>query len=115
MSQNIMFLHIFYNFRLLRVDESGLQLRTKRRLSRKPKCYNEGGNFQSVRIYDCQSIFILYLVGIVLSLIILVSEKFAFKYSTTKKIKLNENKLQIQFEELNDRDIGSQLADTYLP
>lgn len=99
------------------MDETGLQLRTKRRLSRKPKCYNEGGNFQSVRIYDCQSIFILYLVGIILSLTILFSEKFAFKYSKTKKITLIENKFRNKFEENNKMDdyIVSRLGDTYLP
>ncbi|VEN42924.1 unnamed protein product [Callosobruchus maculatus] len=65
---------------LLKVHESGLETRTKHRLTRKPKCYNEAGNFQSVRIYDCQSIFILYCIGVLLSLIVLVTENITAKY-----------------------------------
>ncbi|KAG5893067.1 hypothetical protein JTB14_014846 [Gonioctena quinquepunctata] len=67
---------------LLRVEESGLQIRTKNRVSMKPKCYSQAGNFQSVRIYDCHSVFILYSVGIIISMIIFTIEKLIAKYST---------------------------------
>lgn len=107
---------LFSIFSLLRVDESGLQLRTKQRLSRKPKCYNEGGNFQSVRIYDCHSVFILYLVGILLSVAILFLEKLAFKYYKDKKVvpiqKIFINELE---EKSNIDNVRSYGTKTYLP
>ncbi|CAG9822647.1 unnamed protein product [Phaedon cochleariae] len=74
----------FFKIGLMRVDESGLQIRTKNRVSMKPKCYNEAGNFQSVRFYDCYSVFILYLSGIFVSICILLIEKVVNKYKNDK-------------------------------
>ncbi|KAJ8966577.1 hypothetical protein NQ317_016738 [Molorchus minor] len=60
---------------LLLGEERGLQNRVKHRMSHKPKCYNEAGNFQSVRIYDCYSVFMLYISGVLISLTVLCFEK----------------------------------------
>lgn len=69
----------------MRIHETGLQARTKHRISIKPKCYSEAGNFQSVRIYDCNSVFFLYVSGVALSLIIFLIEKLVAEYTKKKK------------------------------
>ncbi|KAJ8944992.1 hypothetical protein NQ318_010194, partial [Aromia moschata] len=70
---------------LLIAKERGLQNRIKNRMSIKPKCYNEGGNFQSVRIYDCHSVFIMFALGVLLSLAVLSAEILSVKYRQEKK------------------------------
>ncbi|KAJ8931045.1 hypothetical protein NQ314_016073 [Rhamnusium bicolor] len=83
-------------------EERGLQHRAKNRLAMKPRCYNEAGNFQSVRLYDCQSVFILYAIGILLSAVILLAEKSIEKYSSNQsrnnqKILCNNKQRAMQF------------------
>ncbi|KAJ8931043.1 hypothetical protein NQ314_016071, partial [Rhamnusium bicolor] len=73
-------------------EERGLQHRAKNRQALKPRCYNEAGNFQSVRLYDCQSVFILYAIGILLSAVILLAEKSIEKYSSNESRNNQNNK-----------------------
>ncbi|XP_018580226.1 uncharacterized protein LOC108917896 [Anoplophora glabripennis] len=70
---------------LTMVEERGLQHRIKNRVSIRPRCYNEAGNFQSVRIYDCHSVFILFAMGVALAFGIFWLEIFVEKYYKRQK------------------------------
>ncbi|CAH1100781.1 unnamed protein product [Psylliodes chrysocephalus] len=70
----------FLKIGIMRTYEVGLAIRNKYKQSRKPKCYNEAGNFQSVGIYDCYTIFKLFCIGSFLSFFVLAIEVVTHKY-----------------------------------
>ncbi|KAL1497147.1 hypothetical protein ABEB36_008153 [Hypothenemus hampei] len=65
---------------LLKIKEIGLNTRAKHRVVTKPQCNNQSGIFQSVRIYDCLFVIVLFIVGTSLSVAILILEIYCNKW-----------------------------------
>ncbi|CAH1133629.1 unnamed protein product [Ceutorhynchus assimilis] len=59
---------------LLVQRERGLNERLKRRTLIKPKCNNQAGNFQSVRILDCAQVLLFFVYGFIMALVIFFVE-----------------------------------------
>lgn len=70
-------------------------------ISKKKKTENLENKFLSLELMDIYEIFLIVISGIILSLTILMIEKFIYsfrKYSTLRKSRLKKNNLRFQFE-----------------
>ncbi|KAF2894260.1 hypothetical protein ILUMI_11909 [Ignelater luminosus] len=71
--------------RLIKVEEHGIRRRNFNRVFKKPKCYSQGANFDSVGIMDAYPAVLLWIYGIVLALIIFQAEKILQKITVRKR------------------------------
>ncbi|XP_066254133.1 ionotropic receptor 75a-like [Euwallacea similis] len=69
---------------LLRLQETGIAMRAKVRVVRKPQCNNQAGIFQSVRIFDCFYVLLIFVYGNLIAVCVLILERILIKYSGTK-------------------------------
>lgn len=70
-----------YHYRLLKLRERGIAERSKVRVVDKPKCNNQAGNFQPVRIFDCLYVLLIYIYGAMLSILVVIVEIVIKRYS----------------------------------
>lgn len=81
----VLFIHLFVNFRLMRIHEHGLSERENTRMyTKKPRCIGHTGNFITASLVDTKPALLILLWGYLTAFVVFLTEFFIRRFQQKK-------------------------------